>query len=1437
MRSSTATSSTTCPKRQELVKEQEVPVRISSIKFCVPKTEDVSKASVARVTSRDLYSPPLRKPAANGVLDLRLGPSDKSGVCQTCGLSLALCVGHFGDISLAFPVFHMGYFKATHFILQCVCKTCCRVLIPSDVGNQFRKKLLSPNISTNPSKKKAILKQVLKYCKSQRRCPFCSALNGSVKKVGIMKLVHDRFSTAKDTEEKVICCLSYGAVFIFLKERFIKSFHYVAENLSDVSPHIHKAADDLTPLRVLEILKRIPPQDVILLGMDPVENRPENLILKNIPVPPACLRPSVCSDPSMGSNEDDLTMKLSEIVHINCIIEQAMESGGNASLIMDDWELLQLECARYINADLPGLPPSASGGKIIRALCQRLKGKQGRFRGNLSGKRVDFSSRTVISPDPNLQIDQVGVPMDIAKQLTFPERVTKHNLKQLVAAVLNGPDVHPGANFVDLKDGTKRFLRYGDRKRIARELAPGYIVERHLRDGDIVLFNRQPSLHRISIMCHRVKVVPHRTFRLNECVCTPYNADFDGDEMNLHVPQTEEAKSEAATLMSVQENLVTPRNGEPLIAATQDFLSACYRFTVKDNFLDRAEFSRVICLCGIDETISLLKLPKPTIMKPLELWTGKQALSFILRLCPGFHTMTAQVTEKQWSHPSGFEPDFMAPQLCKNDGYVYVRNGEILCGQLGKASLGSGSKRSLLYLLSREGGNAAAAKSMTKIARFSSRWFSDFGFSLGIDDVTPSKELLLKKEELLQAGYKACDDLIESFQTKTLEARAGCSLEQTLEVSINAVLSKIREDAGRICIAEIDPKVNSAMAMALCGSKGSNINISQMISCVGQQTVNGSRVPDGFLGRALPHFDIGKQARTPWAKGFVKNSFFSGINATEFFFHTMAGREGLVDTAVKTAETGYMQRRLMKALEDLSVHYDRTVRYSDGTVLQFLYGDDGLDPSQMETLSNGQIPLNLEQILQDAKAEATIEGKEERHLTPEELITLIHDTVGPSTAELSSVWSEECYEKLIADVKTFLLFVAKKQKDKLESMSTKHTDSCLEQTIHAAYGLKKSQLEAFLRRLYHKMISYQIEPGTAVGAIGAQSIGEPGTQMTLKTFHFAGVASMNITLGVPRIKEIINASRNIHTPIITAQLVHPNDISVARIIKGRIERTVLGEVCNVIKEVYRRNQIYISIQLDLELISKLQLDIDIHSTREAILNTPKLHVKEKAISVVGEGRLHIYLSASQSSNDIYFQVHHLKRQLPHVILQGIPSIGNAIIHQKEDKTYELLVEGSDLLSVMTTAGIRGTHTTCNHIIAVEKTLGIEAARTTVVSEIQYTMASHGMSIDSRHVSLLADVMSFRGEVLGITRFGIGKMKTSTMMLASFEKTVDHLFDAALYKATDEVVGVSECIIMGMPIPLGTGLFRLLRNSNRNMQLPPKKETLLQKHNLYRNLNL
>jgi DNA-directed RNA polymerase III subunit RPC1 len=380
--------------------------------------------------------------------------------------------------------------------------------------------------------------------------------------------------------------------------------------------------------------------------------------------------------------------------------------------------------------------------------------------------------------------------------------------------------------------------------------------------------------------------------------------------------------------------------------------------------------------------------------------------------------------------------------------------------------------------------------------------------------------------------------------------------------------------------------------------------------------------------------------------------------------------------------------------------------------------------------------------------------------------------------------------------------------------------------------LSTRRVDAFLKACVQKYKSKRIEPGTAVGAVGAQSIGEPGTQMTLKTFHFAGVASMNITLGVPRIKEIINATKNISTPIITAKLISDKDVKAARLVKGRMEKTTLGEICESISVVLRPSGAYLEFVLDEKAIAALQLDVTAESAREAILAAPKLKLKDHNVVLAGSRAIHVLPPDEKASSKdpigkkaIINVLQSLRTAVPKVIVRGLSSVTRAVINKggmnsKEDKdSFNLIVEGTNLLDVMAIDGVVGEETTTNHIMEAERSLGIEAARSCVIKEINDTMKAHGMSIDSRHSMLLADVMTYKGEVLGITRFGMAKMKESVLMLASFEKTTDHLFEAALRGRTDEIDGVSECIIMGIPMPIGTGMFKL---KQRNVDLKVTK---------------
>ena len=498
----------------------------------------------------------------------------------------------------------------------------------------------------------------------------------------------------------------------------------------------------------MELFRAIPDADLDLLWLDRALARPEALLQSHVMVPPVAIRPSVAMDSGGGSNEDDITMQLQKIVHINSALRLALSKGASAKMVQEDWDYLQVQVAAMINGELPGLPPALKPKRPIRALAQRLKGKQGRFRGNLSGKRVDFSGRTVISPDPNLPLHAVGVPVHVARIMTYPERVTNTNISLLRKAVANGASRYPGANNIRHVTGMVRSLNFGDTAKAGAMLRVGDVVERHMVDGDVVLFNRQPSLHKMSIMAHRAKVLPGRTFRFNECVCTPYNADFDGDEMNLHLPQTEEARAEAATLMDVRDNMITSRSGEPLIAAHQDFITAAWLLTQRDVLLDRDAMCQAAALTG--DATEHVDLPEPAILKPGPFWTGKQVITLLLR--PHKRISINATFETPARNYSGAKSG--CRELCLNDGYLVMRDGVLLAGNLDKEIIGGGSKKGLVYVLIRDNSGRTAARALHRLTKLTSPWLANWGFSMGIEDVSPSANLQTRKRATSFANSK-----------------------------------------------------------------------------------------------------------------------------------------------------------------------------------------------------------------------------------------------------------------------------------------------------------------------------------------------------------------------------------------------------------------------------------------------------------------------------------------------------------------------------------------------------------------------------------------------------------------------------------------------------------------------------------------------------------
>ena len=1249
----------------------------------------------------------------------------------------------------------------------------------------------------------------------------------------------------------------------------------------------------ISPQMALDVFQKISTQDIQKMGLSNDYARPEWMVITVLPVPPPPVRPSVQVDGGNGPRgEDDLTYKLGDIIRANGNVRRCETEGSPAHVVAEFESLLQFHVATYMDNDIAGQPQALQkSGRPVKSIRARLKGKEGRLRGNLMGKRVDFSARTVITGDPNLSLDEVGVPRSIARTLTYPETVTPFNIQKLHELVRNGPNEHPGARFV-IRDTSERIDLRHHKRAGEISLQYGWKVERHIVDGDFIIFNRQPSLHKESMMGHRVRVMPYSTFRLNLSVTSPYNADFDGDEMNLHVPQSEETRAEVNQLCMVPLNIVSPQRNGPLMGIVQDTLCGVYKMTRRDVFLTKHQVMNI--MMWVPEWDGVL--PPPAIIKPRPLWTGKQIISLVIPT--GLNLLRVEKKE-------GLSP--------LNDEGLLVSEGELMFGLLNKKSVGA-SAGGIIHIIFNEKGWAAALTFFNGTQTVVNYWLLHNGFSIGIGDTIPDKVTIGKIGDAVNKQKAEVHQITQTATANALETLPGMNVRQTFESKVSKALNKARDDAGEVTEKSLKD-LNNATQMARSGSKGSTINISQMTAVVGQQSVEGKRIPFGFKYRSLPHFT--KDDYSPESRGFVENSYLRGLTPTEFFFHAMAGREGLIDTAVKTAETGYIQRRLVKALEDVMSKYDGTVRNSLGDVVQFVYGEDGLDGVHIEnqrvdiiTCSDHQFqkkfrvdvtderpdlsisPELLEQAdvirsdmgvqrLLDQEFELLVKARETLRYRKEEdsemlqlpiNVIRILDSAKTIFKIKDGARSNLHPADVIPEVNALLdRLVVVRGEDKLSKEGQHNATLLFKAQLRSRLAFKRLVVESSLNKLAFQHVIGEIEsrfsralvsPGEMVGVLAAQSIGEPATQMTLNTFHFAGVSSKNVTLGVPRLKEILNVAKNIKTPsmMVYQEQGNTGTQETAKLLRSAVEHTTLRSVTDM-TEIYFDPDIQSTvIEADADMVDSyfilpeangdeayrqsrwlLRITLDRRSLldKELSIQDVAAKIKEdysKDLAVIfsddnaDEQVIRIRMLKDpdvkgDEAEDLEEDVM-LKKLEGHILdtltLRGVPGIERAFLNKKpkifEDEDGSLIFSnedarctewfldttGSALGAVLTVPGVDTTRTYSNSFSDIFEVFGIEATRSALLRELTQVLAFDGSYVNHRHLALLVDVMTSRGHLMAVTRHGINRADTGALMRCSFEETVEILLEAAACGELDDCRGVSENIMLGQTAPMGTG---------------------------------
>jgi DNA-directed RNA polymerase II subunit RPB1 len=1549
---------------------------VVGIQFGILSPEQILRDSVAHI-----YKPLVRyEDPVMTLIDPRLGSNGQNKINQTTKLSRAFDPGCFGHLIPAKPVYNPLMFEYARHIVALVCPICSSMRSIDKLNKNdpaTRASLLSKGRMTRFS---ALKKQL---ANKGTKCTECGALLPKI----------------SDDKERI---------FGLIAEYKTEGGSGGAAGASGGGATVERQQLDTD--QVHRILRHISDEDCELIGFDPKLSHPSWMIWTVIPIPPPTIRPSVQADNGKMS-EDDLTSKLNDLIKHNekfaeLLSELSSESttieGPTAATISKMWETLQWHVATLIDNQKDSYHKATNRThRPLKTLAQRLKGKTGRIRGNLNGKRGDMSARSVITADPNLSINQLGVPKEIAMILTIPEIVTKFNIDKLLTLVRNGPDKYPGAVQIKTKGTNFRKSILPSTNLATIQIGVGDVVYRHLLDGDPVLFNRQPTLRDVSMMGHFVKVLPGKTFRFNAQVTPPYNADFDGDEMNMHVPQSKQTINEVRQLSVVSNKIVTAQNSKPVIGAVQDSLVGLYRMSSEHvcgkpvdyvEYIGQDNFERIQHFMRLVGWLSNYsgRLPTPHLNHgaPEIGWTPRQLLSMIF---PKISVRDDPFDKK--------EKDPKYSSLSIKHGHFEEPEPGKKATPIGKKLAGKSAINGIFHIAWNDYGPTITRDLLDDLSRVTCQWHLIKGFTVGISDLEIDQATLEESEVMklyyLEKSKRLIDGLHtgdyenvrnEVFENKNPRGLAKSDKDQ-FELDIMYVLGECNKDLNKLVevnLASIrstradgtpgELRDNKIESMINSGSKGSFANTLQIISALCQQDINGKRIQDGYTRRPTPH--IPKDDLTPQSRGFILNSYMRGLNYLEFIYHAIAGRMGVISTSIKTAETGYVQRRLVKVMEALSVKYDGTTRNANNVITQFSYAGDGFDGAKIEGQKLAYIGYSREKFVSEYRHSDSDEGdnllalaltrdafekyiddrESEQASMVEEFNQLVNDRERILQIYKSGIperfYSPVNFGRLVKNLYFRLGVSARRLSDLTpKTIITKVQDlvSYLKETNISTPDVGEHSLFIFtallranlssknliynnyfteevldhliseIKTLYHKSM---ITPGDSIGLISAQSIGEPSTQMTLNTFHHAGIgAKANVSRGVPRLREIMAFSNNPKTPAVTIYLnktvlrnmrinydgsemsmvelnrvladVPESDLKrVQDLIEGQYVRNIkqlksgldwleFGDLIVRTEIIYDPDDLKSFITEDVPFLraywefmktassddcSKspwvIRFELDREKMADHGIQVYELENKIKAqmlqigtciISDDNSRQIICRARLGETEDDTTDPMTIMERvqaALSTVRIKGVPNIEKTSIRvgwvdiEKDDgavisvhdsahseeskrtlfgKDYMIDTVGSNLLQILNLDFVDPYRTVSNKIQEVYQLFGIEAARKLVIAEIKDVMDYADADVGIRHITLLADVMTSQGILQSVDRFGVKKSDSGPLARASFEEATKEMARAAAFAEDDNMRGVTESVIFGQVVKVGTGAFDICMDEKMMMEFEDEEE--------------
>ena len=1509
----------------DTVHTAQIEPRICGVQLGILSPEEIEALAAKHITDNVTHTKNL--PKLGGPNDPALGPSDRRVRCATCRGTWYECMGHSGVIRFGLHVYHAGFIAATLKLLQTVCWVCCRPKCADE-------DLMPHGPHVRAMRPMALFLYMADKCKTRYRCPHCDCPQPKYLRTGMFIT-----RTFQPKQLESIGAVGGPAASAAATRRFTPTeAHDIFSNISDADCR----ALGLDPKKshpawmIMSNMMVLPPnaRPAIMAvegskrrGQDDLTSQTQDVIKSLRALKRSILRAKdkpcfdrltakkkerVAAAAAADAPADDqhaqaaLSARLSMVEFMagpvgsggiseaEALATRYALEGGVVTLSVIQaaalWAEFTPQCEKLQNAvailfDNSGrCAPQArqrTGGEK-KSFINRWIGKGGRMRQNLVAKRVDMSARTVIVPDAMLDVDELGIPREFATVLTIQEEVNDRTLERLTAALALGPGVLNGATRVLHATGEMTQLHLVDAaRRRGMRLQSGDLVERHIRDGDRVVFNRQPSLHRLSMMSHRIKLIDGLAISVPLAVVGPYNADFDGDEMNLHVLQSAMANAESAELMAVTRNIMNPQTNEPCLGLVQDARVGAMLLTRKTTLLTRDQMHQ--CVGAIKYPLPhKARLPPPAqtdAATGTPRWTGKQLVSLIL----------PRIFLEKWTR--GAERGTTGPDD-PAERYVKIHDGELLHGALCKATLGSATG-GILHRICTAFGQEAAAHFLSDFQRIVYTWLPTHGLTMGLADciVTPeTRAAIVLKTTALDAKVAAIAAETEAVSNVLTSLEAGRIEERVLNL-----LTSNLDYASRLVLAGAEAKGNSGfMDMVTAGSKGTTDNVAQVMACLGQQVVDCQRIaPNATSGRTLTCFPTG--AFSAAARGFVANSYLTGLQPHEYFFHMQGGREGLVSTAVKTAETGYGYRSMEKAQENNITQWDASVRNGQGYVIETLVGNDGMDPTRLERVNISSVLELDDATVLDAFPDAPNAAARVRALRDAlraSLLTLLY--AKPTSTlllpinvadertrvQFSSTLEDRClaqetpaavYLQVVEELLSALAPYAPSP-EAFNLLELILRWECRPVALMAA-GLHPARFHATVgAETFHRLINALCQPGDAVGIVSAQSIGEPSTQFTLNAFHQAGLVQRRMTVGVPRLKELTNASRNIMTPSMVVPLRADavklgDDESAARLART-LQFTCLDAV---LQSSYVQHDPagdgvlapFTNMGKDLDVLT---FTAAMYGTEEdlygraalspwvvrLVLNrtvlqehgfTPETVAREVASQVSSTPMSIVYSQPGMASWVVRVRLlddetesacracHARIRE--QVLLGGIDGITDARLLSASriviDPTTggliskkELLIdtEGSALMQVATRDWAHWERVATNDVQEVCTTLGIAAARATLFAELDRVISYDGSYVDARHVRALVCTMTHRGDIMAATRHGINRVDFSVLQRASYEEPVDMIFQGAFTAEHDDLNGVCQAIIVGQKVPVGTGTVSIQRDVHSERDSEP-----------------